>query len=425
VTTFGSIATSISIAVGNTVEAAVTALLIEKLSSRDEPFATPSRVATFAALTLAPGTVISATVGVGSLIWAGFADAAKFAEIWLTWWLGDVGGQLLVAPVLFLWARSIPLRLVHEEAQELAGLLAATITVGLIAFSPLLEQTATRSALAFLAIGPMLWAALRQGQRNTAMAALVLASFAIWGTLANGGPFARPNLNDSFLLVVMFVISTAVPSLVLSADVAVRKEAQARQRLLVRELQHRTKNLIAVAQSIVSSSLARSQNVESATEAIRGRLQALARSQDHTALDLGGGIAIHDLVAAELAPFVSRTTIDGPDIVIRNSFGQKLALVLHELATNSAKYGSLSVAAGLVIVKWRMEAQPTEEDSHFKLLWLERDGPPVAAPNKHGFGMQLIAMLLDNKPRIFFEHRGLEFEINVQLSEVLDNSQVS
>jgi PAS domain S-box-containing protein len=94
----------------------------------------------------------------------------------------------------------------------------------------MVEQTSARGALAFLAVVPMLWAALRYAQRDTSTAALVLSCFAIWGVLANGGPFMRPSLNDSFLLVLAFVISTAVPSLVLSADVAERRRAEQRLR---------------------------------------------------------------------------------------------------------------------------------------------------------------------------------------------------
>jgi integral membrane sensor domain MASE1 len=139
----------------------------------------------------------------------------------MTWWLGDVGGLLLVTPFIVLWGRSRPID--RTEALELAKLLLGTVAVGLIAFSPTVQQTSARSALAFLAIAPMLWAALRYQQRDTATAALVLSCFAIWGTLANSGPFVRSSLNDSFLLVLTFVISAAIPSLVLSADVAVRR----------------------------------------------------------------------------------------------------------------------------------------------------------------------------------------------------------
>jgi len=224
VTSFGSIATSMVIAAGNTLEAVITAWLIRHLSGGANTLETPSRVVAFAGLTLFPGTMVSATLGVGSLVLSGFADPLKFDSIWLTWWLGDVGGQLLVTPFILLWGRS---RLPNEAGwRELAKLLAGTAAVGLVAFSPLVQQTSTRGALAFLAIVPMLWAALRYEQRDTSTAALILSCFAIWGVLANGGPFVRPSLNDSFLLVLAFVISTAVPSLVLSADVAVRRRAE-------------------------------------------------------------------------------------------------------------------------------------------------------------------------------------------------------
>ena len=147
----------------------------------------------FACLALSPGTMISATVGVGSLVLAGFAEAANFLNIWLTWWLGDLGGQLIVTPVIVLWARTRLRDVGRPELWRLALLLAVTIIVGLVAFSPLIQQTTTRGPLAFVAVAPLLWAALRHGQRDTATVALLLSAFAIWGTLSDGGPFALPN----------------------------------------------------------------------------------------------------------------------------------------------------------------------------------------------------------------------------------------
>ena len=98
--------------------------------------------------------------------------------------------------------------------------------VGLIAFSPLFEQTPSRDPLGFLAILPVLWAALRREPRDTAMVALLLAGITVWGTLRGGGPFTTEDLNVSFLLVLMFLISITVPSLLLSADVTLRKKAE-------------------------------------------------------------------------------------------------------------------------------------------------------------------------------------------------------
>ena len=232
-TTFGSLSTSVLIAAGNTLEALITAALLKHLKASTQLFEDPPQVVLFVFLTLLPGTMISATMGVGSLVLAGYAEPAKFASIWLTWWLGDVGGKLLVTPFLMLWANSSLKGMGRAELQRLAQLLGLTLVVGLVAFSPLLQQTAARGPLGFVAIGPLLWAALRYNQRDTATVALMLSAFAIWGTLSDGGPFARPNLNDSFLLTMAFVISTAVPSLVLSADVAARRLSEKRHRALV------------------------------------------------------------------------------------------------------------------------------------------------------------------------------------------------
>jgi len=232
-TTFGSLSTSSLIAGGNTLEALITAALLKQLKSSTCLFEGPPQVAWFAFLALLPGTMISATIGVGSLVLAGFADTAQFSSIWLTWWLGDVGGKLLVTPFIVLWAKSSFKDMGRAELQRLALLLGGTIIIGLVAFSPLLQQTTARGPLGFVAIGPLLWAALRHNQRDTATVALMLSAFAIWGTLSDGGPFARSDLNDSFLLTMAFVISTSVPSLVLSADVAARRLSEERHRVLV------------------------------------------------------------------------------------------------------------------------------------------------------------------------------------------------
>jgi two-component sensor histidine kinase len=418
--TFGSIATSMAIAIGNTLEGVVTASLVSRWCTRDEPFATPARVVVYSGVTFAPGTIISATVGVGSLVLTGYADPSKFGDIWFTWWLGDVGGQLVVAPIIVLWANANIFAFGRRELFKMAWLMAATIAVGLVAFSPLMERTPRRGVFAFLAIVPLLWAALRYSQRDTATVAFVLSSFAIWGTLANNGLFVGTTLNYGFLLLLMFVISTAVPSLVLSADVSVRRQAQMRQALLVRELQHRIKNVLAVVQSIVDISVARGRDLESAGKTLGGRLQALARAQDHVT-STANGVPMRDLVSAELAPFGSRWRIDGAPLVVGSSFAQKLALVLHELATNAAKYGSLSKPEGRVLVSWRIEQSPKLGEL-LKFSWIERGGPVVEPPAEHGFGMQLITELLGNSPSISFESSGFEFAVQVPVLEVVEGS---
>jgi PAS domain S-box-containing protein len=237
-TTAGSLATSFAIGVGNTLEGLIGAYLVNRWADGRDAFGTPAGVARFALLSFLP-TAVSATIGVGSLALAGFAAWTNFGSIWLTWWLGDLAGALVVTPVVVLWARAGRSAWRRPELIDSAVTLAGTCAVGLLAFSPLIEQTGNRAPLGFLAILPLLWSALRRGQRDTATVALVISFFAVWGSLAGSGPLARDDLNESFLLLIMFMIATAVPSLALSADVAVRKRAEDELRRTQDELNQR------------------------------------------------------------------------------------------------------------------------------------------------------------------------------------------
>ena len=246
-TTAGSVATAIAIAIGNSLEAVVGAYLINRWSSGCNTFSTPNSVAKFALICFVIATPISASIGLTSLAAAGYIERTNFANAWVTWWLGDVAGALVIAPVIVLWASSHYHAFNRNEFLETVGVLATAAAVGLIAFSPLIEQTPSRDPLGFLAILPMLWAALRRGPRDTATVALVLAGITIWGTLTGGGPFTTADLNVSFLLVLMFLISITVPSLLLSADVEVRKKAEESLRRaqieLERKVAERTREL--------------------------------------------------------------------------------------------------------------------------------------------------------------------------------------
>lgn len=225
-TTAGSVATAIAIATGNSLEALVGAYLINRYSGGCNTFSTPNSVAKFALICVVIATPISASIGLSSLAAAGYIEQTSFADTWVTWWLGDVTGALVIAPVIVLWGSGHYPAFNRNEFLETVGVLATAAAVGLIAFSPLVEQTPSRDPLGFLAILPMLWAALRRGPRDTATVALTLAGITIWGTLKGGGPFTTVDLNASFLLVLMFLISITVPSLLLSADVEIRKKAE-------------------------------------------------------------------------------------------------------------------------------------------------------------------------------------------------------
>src|SRR5215469_2629732 len=237
--TTGSIGPAISIATGNSLEALVGAAVINVWSNGRDTFSTPNTVAKFAVICVVLATPISATVGITTLVIAGYAEWANFANIWLTWWLGDMIGALVVTPLVVLCALSDARAFRRTELTKSAAVISLAVAVGFIAFNPLFKQSQHPDTLSFLAVLPLLWAALHRGPRDTAIASFILAGFSIWGTLSAAGPSAPASLNDASLSVLVFLISVSVPSLALSADVAMRKTIEENLRRTHRELDRR------------------------------------------------------------------------------------------------------------------------------------------------------------------------------------------
>ncbi len=230
--TAGSIFTSLAIAGGNTLEAVIAGYLVRHWAEGEQVFDTPIGVMKFTLISLA-ATVVSATIGVSSLTLAGYAGTSSFISVWLTWWLGDLAGALVVTPVVLLWAKSEPASLTPPQITGTGLTYLAAVAVGVMVFGcPVMHHIPVHEALGFLIVLPLLWASLRQGPRDTATVALIISAFAVGCTLLQCGLFAKPSLNDSFILLLAFTISTSVLSLALSTDVAVRRriENQLRQR---------------------------------------------------------------------------------------------------------------------------------------------------------------------------------------------------
>ena len=271
VTNVGSIYAATGIALGNTLEALVAAWLINVWCDGRETFATTTGVAKFA-LVCVSSTTLSATVGIASLIFSGDAPTA-FAMTWMTWWLGDLAGALVIAPFVILWAAGDLHSFESTQWGEVGTIVAATIAVGIIAFSPLFDQTSYRDPLGFLALPPLLWAALRRDPRETATVVVILCCFAVWGTLAGSGPFARVSLNDSFLLLVMFFISISVPSMALSADVQMRRRSEEQLQHAHDELAARAGELRDTAERLQVSSGKLEERVGQRTHELKEALQ--------------------------------------------------------------------------------------------------------------------------------------------------------
>jgi PAS domain S-box-containing protein len=180
----------------------------------------------------------------------------------------------------------------------------------------------------------------------------------------------------------------------IARDIAERKRAQERQGLLLREMSHRVKNLFALAGAVITLSTRTSATPEDLAEQVRKRLGTLARAHELTLPDLRREQAatpttLEALLRTIVSPFEDqdpgRIAIVGPEVVVSGHAVTGLALMLHELVTNAAKYGALSTASGRIAVVW------TVEDSMLSLRWAERDGPAAdGAAKDDGFGTWLV-----------------------------------
>jgi len=195
-------------------------------------------------------------------------------------------------------------------------------------------------------------------------------------------------------------------------DITERKQAEDRQGLLLRELDHRAKNLLAVIQSIVR--LSRAPTIGEFVAAVEGRILALSRAHTLLSETRWASVDLKRLVDEEMAPFTSgqqaNLVVDGPPIALTPAMAQPVAMVLHELLTNAVKYGALSVPHGRINLDWAFEG-----DS-LVLRWIESGGPPAKAPKKSGFGISVISASLQNfSGNVIFEWRpdGLRCDIRI------------
>ena len=210
-----------------------------------------------------------------------------------------------------------------------------------------------------------------------------------------------------------------------SVDVTERKEGEAHLRLLLRELTHRSKNLLAVIQAMARQTANHAGSTDAFLKQFGSRLQALAASHDLLVRESWYGASLGELIRSQLSSYLDgnsvQVSIEGPAIALKPEAAQNLGLALHELAINAAKFGALSVPTGRVSITWiRRE---TAVDSAVELDWREQLGPKVKARRKKGFGTMVIernlARALDAKVSMDFDPDGLHCHIVIPASQIL------
>jgi two-component sensor histidine kinase/PAS domain-containing protein len=219
-----------------------------------------------------------------------------------------------------------------------------------------------------------------------------------------------------------------------SAEITALKREQQRNTVLVRELAHRSKNLLAVVQAIAHETLrtqgadkgAAQKSQDDFMERFGARLSALARLQDLVVSGARGGVELRELVTSQLAPFAEpgpRLEIDGPSLRLRPEAANALGMALHELATNAAKYGCLSGAAGAVSIAWRFDPD-ADGTRRFRLSWRERGGPLVMSPARRGFGSSVVvdmaAATLKARVSLDYPTEGAHWQVDAPATNVVE-----
>jgi len=235
-TTAGNVATSLGIAAGNALEAIAGAWLVERYAGGRRAFHRLPDFLKFAVLSGLVATAISPALGITSLCLGGFTRWSEYGPVWLTWWLGDLGGALIVAPPLILWLSNPRPGWSRRRGIEAAAVVLALCLVGEMEFLGYLLPGFSRYPLSFLCLPPLLWMAFRFGPRETATAGLVLLATATWGTLRGAGPYGAFGPNASLLLLQAFMIVTVLTAMSLAAVVAERRREHAVLELQAAEL---------------------------------------------------------------------------------------------------------------------------------------------------------------------------------------------
>src|SRR6266446_3965588 len=349
---------------------------------------------------LAAAVVATAASGIGGTV-AYKLFHSPTTPLWTTWehWFAsDAVGIITVAPLVIGLAKAVreppPRNEIIEGALALVAL--AAMTVIIVSLPPKPWQTMVPVALLFPIL---LWLAARCRPVFAAAAAFIVSLTIVWTITFGIGHFGDSALpiGDRIMGAQAAILGVALCTYVLAALFAERRRAEARQDLLIAELDHRVKNVLARVAVIAMHTRQSSMTMDEFVQALDGRIQSMAAAHSLLSQSRWGGVGLTDLIRRQLAPYTTdaNTQIGGPEVMLTAAETQAVAMVIHELVTNAAKYGALSSPDGRVSVSW--DRTGADAAAILTITWRELGGPPVTAPVQSGYGSSLIRDLIPHE----------------------------
>ena len=242
------IGSAIGIATGNTLEAVVAYSLLQRSKQWRNSFDSVGEILAFVVYAAVLAPLVSATIGSVSICFGDPSRWPDFWYLWLTWWMGDGFGALIVSPFLLSWSASRKIN--RQEGPEIGSLFVLLIIIVLIVFAGWFPGPIKTYPLAYLTLPCLLWAALRFDQRIVTSALVLMAGVALWGAKHDYGPFVQPSRNASLLLLISFVGTASLMTLLVAAVMRERKKAEADKSKLGSELELQSRRIEDIVQHV-------------------------------------------------------------------------------------------------------------------------------------------------------------------------------
>jgi len=417
VVTAGTVATSIGIATGNTLEALAGAALIRRFAGGRDAFDRAIDVLAFMLLGGLVATTLSPTLGVTSLAAGGFARWSDYGRIWITWWLGDASGALVVAPALILCSQDRRFRWNRSKFLEAALLFVTLVLVGFLLFSSRSDLAARHIPLQFLCIPILLWSAFRFGSRETATVLLLLSGVAVWGTARGFGPFASLVPAESLLILQAFMAVVSVTMLVVAALVAERGRASRARDDILSIAGHELRTPLSTL-TLQVENLSRGFRQGAASEVLEGRMESVRRSGRRLSALVDEMLNVSRVTSGvmpvrwerlelssfardatnhfleDLASAESRAAVFADDPVWCRTDRERLGYVFNNLFANAIKYGqakpieiTVSASEGFARLSVRDHGLGISRKDQKRIF--ERFERAVSASHVSGFGLGL------------------------------------